>query len=385
MTPPSAFPTTTAGVLSRTYFTGDEVTLSGGTFYKSNRNGKGTVSTVSQTVNVNDNQKEFFAQDVISEPYPLDTTVYSGSYSGILNGLVASGGGEQKFYLEIYKTDANGDVIDSGVSTSPVGDLGVKVITIAESGLIDLRQGDESQFSISAELTENIEILSSNRVRYHLAAEKVGTQGGAVDISVSYGFDHVAHVDIPVQATTSTVINTDQVEFPTEATQFDVNRKLKSEIQSNSDGIYNKDGVLSNDRTVDGDNNELTFTNNRELNLEGTEVTVDGTNTLIDGTTKLDLSSGIIGSEFTFLLEGIAVNGVASFLDNKNNKGIEYAANYAANWTNDSVFDNVLVTKKYVDDNAIKQSTVSSDTVKGGLFFKDDTASSTLTISNTPI
>ncbi len=152
-----------------------------------------------------------------------------------------------------------------------------------------------------------------------------------------------------------------------------------------SGGIYSKDGALTSDRFVDGGDNELTFTNNKKLNLEGEEVTVDGTDTLIDGTIKLDLSSGIVGSEFTFLMEGGVEGGIAKFLDNKNNKGIEYAANYAANWTNDSVFDNVLVTKKYVDDNAIKQSTVSSDTEKGGLFFKDDAASSTLTISNTPI
>ena len=55
----SAFPTTTAGVLSRTYFTGDTETLAAGTFYKSNREGKGTVSTVTQTVTVNDNEKDF--------------------------------------------------------------------------------------------------------------------------------------------------------------------------------------------------------------------------------------------------------------------------------------------------------------------------------------
>jgi len=233
----SAFPTTTAGILDRTYFTADEETIGAGTFYKSNRDGKGTVATVTQTVSVNDNEKEFFAQDLISDPYPIDTTIYAGSYSGILNGLVSANGGEQKFYVEIYKTDINGNPVASGITGAPVGDLGVTVIAIAESGLIDLRNGDETQFSITAELTENISLLTTNRVRYHVAAEKVGTTGGIIDISTSYGNAHVCHLDVPVQSLTSTVINNDPIEFPSTATQFDLNRNFKVNIDANTAGI----------------------------------------------------------------------------------------------------------------------------------------------------
>lgn len=224
----SAFPVTTAGLLDRTYFTGDTETLAAGTFYKSNRDGKGTVATVTQTVTVNDNQKDFFAQDLISEPYPIDTTIYKGSYSGVLNGLVDSSGGEQTFTVEIYKTDLDGNPIASGITGQPVGDLGVQVVAIATSGLIDLQQGNETQFSITAELNENLSLLTTNRVRYHVSAEKVGTVGGSKDISISYGFDHVAHLDVPVQQLTNTVINADLTEFPTEATQYDINRFLKN-------------------------------------------------------------------------------------------------------------------------------------------------------------
>ena len=233
----SAFPTTTAGLLSRTYFTGDTVTTSEGTFYKSNRDDKGTVATATQTVNVNDNQKAFFSQDLISDPYPIDTTIFAGAYSGVLNGLVSSNGGEQKFYVEIYKTDIDGVPIASGIAGSPVGDLGVTVVAIAESGLIDLQNGNETQFAITADLKENLSLLSTNLIRYHVAAEKVGTTGGAIDISISYGFDHVAHLDIPVQALTNTVINTDSVEFPSSATQYDINRDLKTNIDFNTQGI----------------------------------------------------------------------------------------------------------------------------------------------------
>ena len=279
----SAFPTTTAGLLSRTYFTGDTVVTSEGTFYKSNRDDKGTVATATQTVNVNDNQKAFFGQDLLSEPYPIDTTIFAGAYSGVLNGLVSSNGGEQKFYIEIYKTDIDGAPIPSGIAGSPVGDLGVTVIAIAESGLIDLQNGNETQFSITADLKENLSLLSTNLIRYHVAAEKIGTTGGAIDISVSYGFDHVSHLDIPVQALTNTVINTDVVEFPASATQFDINRNIKANVDANTQAIDNNIGELielKNFKIEADDYATPTIGGTLKARLDGTDLylTNDGTN-----------------------------------------------------------------------------------------------------------
>jgi hypothetical protein len=255
----SAFPTTTAGVLSRTYFTGDTETLTAGTFYKSNRDGKGSVATVTQTVSVNDNQKAFFGQDLISDTFPIDTTIYAGSYTGVLNGLVSSGSGEQRFTVEIYKTDINGSPVASGITGQPVGDLGVQVIAIAQSGLIDLQQGNESQFSISAELTESLELLTTNRIRYHVSAEKVGTSGGAVTIQISYGFDHVAHLDVPVQATTDTVINLTPIAGATvgDVISYLDNNKLDRILQQN-DGI-NGGGAYQLNLGNDATGENLTF------------------------------------------------------------------------------------------------------------------------------
>lgn len=233
----SAFPTTTAGILSRTYFTGDQETLGAGTFYKSNRDGKGTVSTVTQTVNVNDNQKAFFAQDLISEPYPIDTTIYAGAYSGILNGFVSSNGGEQRFTVEIYKTDLDGNPVASGIVGAPVGDLGETVVAIAQSGLIDLQSGNESQFAITAQLDSDLSLLSTNRIRYHVSAEKVGTTGGSIDITTSYGNTHIAHIDVPIQSLTSTTINDDPIEFSGLSTQYDINRDIKANVDANAQGV----------------------------------------------------------------------------------------------------------------------------------------------------
>ncbi len=119
-----------------------------------------------------------------------------------------------------------------------------------------------------------------------------------------------------------------------------------------SDNIYTADGTITGNRTIDGDNKELTFTNNFELNLEGEQVTVDGTDTLIDGVQKLDLSAGLVGTEMTFVMEAGLTNGLARFIDNKNGKGIEYDVDYTVNWTSAPDFDNLLATKKYVDENS---------------------------------
>ena len=236
----SAFPTTTAGLLDRTYFTGDEITTSEGTFYKSNRDNKGTVASVAELAIVNDGQKRFFLKDLLSDPYPIDTTIYKGSYSGVINGIVDSNNGEQKFYVEIYKTDINGLPVSSGIAGQPVGDLGVTVISIAESGLIDLQNGNETTFSVTAQLEGDLSLLTTNRIRYHVGVEKISNQGGNVSVTTYYGSNHVSHIDIPVKALTNTVINTDLTEFPSSATQYDINRNIKTNVDVNTVNIGTK-------------------------------------------------------------------------------------------------------------------------------------------------
>jgi len=274
----SAFPTTTAGLLDRTYFTGDEITTSEGTFYKSNRDNKGIVASVEETVTVNDGQKEFFSKDLLSVPYPIDTTIYKGSYSGVINGKVDSNNGEQKFFVEIYKTDINGLPINSGITGQPVGDLGVTVISIAESGLIDLQNGNETTFSVTAQLEGDLSLLTTNRIRYHVGVEKISNQGGNVSVTTYYGSDHVAHIDIPVKAMTNTVINTDLTEFPSSATQYDINRNLKTGISDVAIDVV----VLDGSKISYSDNPSKTETAGIRAFYDATtstlEISIDGTN-----------------------------------------------------------------------------------------------------------
>ena len=120
----------------------------------------------------------------------------------------------------------------------------------AESGLIDLQSGNETTFSITAQLEANLSLLTTNRIRYHVGVEKISNQGGNVDVSTYYGSDHVAHLDIPVQALTNTVINTDITEFPSSATQFDINRNIKINVDSNTVNKIAKTDIAS--KTVKG-------------------------------------------------------------------------------------------------------------------------------------
>jgi hypothetical protein len=331
----SAFPTTTAGLLSRTYFTGDTETLAAGTFYKSNRDGKGTVATATQTITVNDNEKDYFAQDLIAEPYPIDTTIYKGSYSGILNGLVDSNGGEQKFYVEIYKTDLDGNPIASGITGAPVGDLGVTVVAIAESGLIDLRSGDETQFSITAELSENLSLLTTNRVRYHVAAEKVGTTGGDKDISISYGNAHVCHLDVPVQSLTSTTINDDPTEFPGLATQYDVNRWLKS---NSSGGTIEE--PFSQSVTFNGDRIQPQHSQTTDLSIDlAASGHSDGSSTLVQEVIGNGVNSLNLSPNLSTRLKGDNLNNTKKnrlyFLYDSRLSGDVYNRTIVTNYTDD--------------------------------------------------
>jgi hypothetical protein len=56
---------TTAGILTRVYFTGEEHVVNGQPYYKTLPGDKGSIAKVTQVINVDDNQKKWFAQDVL--------------------------------------------------------------------------------------------------------------------------------------------------------------------------------------------------------------------------------------------------------------------------------------------------------------------------------
>lgn len=193
--------TTTAGVLTRIYFTGDQTILSSGTYYLSSFEGRGSVPTITQTVNNPDNTKTFFNQDVISSASLLTSTAKKGSYTSSLSVSTQSAGAgndySQRFTIEIYLTDINGSVIPSGVTGAPTGDLGVTVLTILDSGILELPYDAVTNITLTGNLTEDILLPVGNRIRYHISAEKIGTNGGAINQSLYLGSDRNSYYDVP--------------------------------------------------------------------------------------------------------------------------------------------------------------------------------------------
>ena len=228
---------TTAGLLSRSYYTGDETITTEGTFYTTAKT-KGTVTSVNQTVTVNDNQKLYFAQDTLGLVSVATAQVPSGNYNAILSVEVTGAGGEQRFTIEVYLSDIDGLVIDSGITGAPVGDLGVKVLAILDSGTIDLLSGSPSQINCSGILLENFFLLTNQRVRYHVSGEKIGVIGSTIDLHLYFGSDYNSYIDTPVIPTTDSVINTSTVAGSTATNALET---LDTEITNKENKFYPQD------------------------------------------------------------------------------------------------------------------------------------------------
>ena len=230
----SIVPGTSAGILNRLHATGDTVTLSSGTYYDVSATGSGTVGTVIQSVSVGDNQKAYFGTDFITAQAPEDTVYYAGTYSGFINVRTDDSSEEQRFTVETYLADSNGNVIDSGIPSESVGDLGVKPITVMSTGIVDLTEYNEVSLPVDAYLTENFNVVAGQRVRFHVAGEKVGTGGGTFELSLYTGSERNSYVDVPVAVNSDTVLNKSTV---VGATVSDVLDSLQNQADSLVSGL----------------------------------------------------------------------------------------------------------------------------------------------------
>lgn len=198
---------TTAGITNRIYFTGVTTTISAGTFYTSSVLGKGAVASVQQDVTNADNQKQYFAQDLVSVAQTVLTTAPAGTFTGQLTVQISATLAQQRYTIEVYKTDVNGTPIASGITGAPTGDLGVTVVAILDSGLISLVGGSLTNISLSGRLESLLTLNVNERLRYHVSGEKVGTDGGNLVMSAFYGSNYNSFYDVPVTPTTDTVLN----------------------------------------------------------------------------------------------------------------------------------------------------------------------------------
>lgn len=189
---------TTAGILETFFFTGDSVTLTAGTFYEAQGGTKGSTSLVSQVVSNNDNQKQFYAQDLISiEVTGNPRKLPPGKYEGRLTAQINSNSADQRYTFEIYQTDANGTPEASGVTGQPVGDLGVQVVAILDSGIVDNIANNPADILLTGFLPEEYTVEVGKRLRIHVSAEKVGSAGTLIDFTAFYGSSANSFIEVP--------------------------------------------------------------------------------------------------------------------------------------------------------------------------------------------
>ena len=195
---------TTAGVFNRINFTGDTTAIAAGTFYLTSATSKGVVANASPTPLVNDdNQKKYFAQDLIGNAFPAVTKFPAGIYAGHLTVRVSPNSAQQRYTVEIYKTNNGGTPIASGITGAPTGSLGVTVIAILDSGNINLADNALTGISLSGALASELTINTGERIRYHVSAEKVGTASASITMEVFYGSNYNSYYDVPVTFNTS--------------------------------------------------------------------------------------------------------------------------------------------------------------------------------------
>jgi len=199
---------TTAGISTRVWWTADISVVDGDNYYATNPLGKGTLASAIQTVSNDDNQKKWYTQDLIGAAFASDVLFPPGTYAGNLSASTTPNSAQQRWTVELYKCDNLGNPIASGVTGAVVGDLGVTTITILDSGLLTLADGSVTNVQVSGSVgAGGLSMLTGQRIRYHVSAEKVGTTGNFIDQKVYYGTSYNSFLDVPVIFDTNSVLN----------------------------------------------------------------------------------------------------------------------------------------------------------------------------------
>lgn len=190
------------GAIDRQYLTGDQTDGSDpaglNNFYLALREDKGSVASVFESAVVPDNSTVGIGKDHLGIQVPIPVTIKAGSYRGQIEFDVNITGGNERIYVEVYKANADGTVVDAGTGL-PNGDLGVPPIVVGVSPLMDSGSGVPIFTEVTGTLTGDVNLAVGERVRYHILCEKVGTAGGNKTFNVYYGSDHLSFFESPVQ------------------------------------------------------------------------------------------------------------------------------------------------------------------------------------------
>ena len=188
----------------RNYFTGEQVTLAAGTFYKALQGTKGTVQLATQTVVVPDDSIVAAPIDHITDQAPAQQTIQTGLYEGLMQTQINQPGAAERISVELYLADADGNPVDSG-SGLPAGDLGQPPIVVLVGPLTDHDANDIFYDMLSGFVQTEVEVSAGQRIRAHTLCEKVGTAGGDKTFTLSYGQDAATYFDSPQRFSVSDI------------------------------------------------------------------------------------------------------------------------------------------------------------------------------------
>lgn len=199
---------TTAGVISRVYFTADTVALSQ-TYRLTNSAGKGTVASFLNACPSSNGVTTWSTNRYCSALLTSAVNVPKGGVTSFLDVSWDSAGTRQLF-MEIYFADSNGVVYTNPDVTAPVGSLGVRVMYQLSSGIYNALSSSIMQIGLTVDVNTAFTIPANNRAVYVVGALKTGGGGGSIATYYS-GTSYNSFIDVPVNITTTTVINVSAV------------------------------------------------------------------------------------------------------------------------------------------------------------------------------
>lgn len=192
----TAAPALAPGTYDLGWFTGDVSDTP--PYYNVLRDGVGTVAQVIQSQTVDDNQTLPIPTDFLSLANVVPSEVQKGVYEGSVECTINAIGGLERVQIEVYHAQNDGTPIDSGIVSQPIGTLGVRVMTILDSGIRNLPATVTNNVAVSGVIEEVVSVAIGERIRFRILVAKVGTQGGSKTFNVYHGSDHQTFLRVPV-------------------------------------------------------------------------------------------------------------------------------------------------------------------------------------------
>ena len=166
-------------------------------FYKAILNNQGTTGTLILSQSCDDNEIKALSNDHLSGITPIDEVFDKGTYEGQIQYIVDDGVANERITVEVYRSQADGTVVDSGITSEPIGDLGVRPYVVMRSGILNSPAGATQFATVLGVLAEDSTLLAGERTREHILVEKVGTDGGVITFDVYFGADNQSYLKIP--------------------------------------------------------------------------------------------------------------------------------------------------------------------------------------------